>query len=192
MDLNRFDALCESARKGVRCALSALVVVLSTPAIAQVWWDNFPRVVSTTFLSTAQGYGANAAMNGVAQDPDWGLWFTFGNDDGAGGSNTCASFQAAGIVSVAYNTGYGCCMNPINGLQWNSAGYLQPGENALGATVLFYGAGGGTWPLGKPGFLLWLEVEYARPTPPASAASEVPMSRRSSECHARLGTRWRT
>ena len=29
-------------------------------------------------------------------------------------------------------------------------GYLQPGENVLGATVLFYGSGDGTWPLGKP------------------------------------------
>src|ERR1019366_7308342 len=27
-------------------------------------------------------------------------------------------------------------------------GYLQPGENVFGATVLFYGTGDGTWPLG--------------------------------------------
>jgi hypothetical protein len=40
-------------------------------------------------------------------------------------------------------------------------GYLQAGENALGATVLFYGSGDGTWPLGKPGFLFWLEIEQA-------------------------------
>jgi hypothetical protein len=40
-------------------------------------------------------------------------------------------------------------------------GYLQAGENALGATVLFYGSGDGTCPLGKPGFLFWLEIEYA-------------------------------
>jgi alpha-L-rhamnosidase len=39
--------------------------------------------------------------------------------------------------------------------------YLQAGNNILGATVLFYGAGDGTWPLGKPGFLFWLEVEHA-------------------------------
>ena len=39
--------------------------------------------------------------------------------------------------------------------------YLQPGENVLAATVLFYGAGDGTWPLGKPGFLFWLEIEHA-------------------------------
>ena len=31
----------------------------------------------------------------------------------------------------------------------------------IGATVLFYGAGDGTWPLGKPGFLFWLEIEQA-------------------------------
>jgi alpha-L-rhamnosidase len=38
---------------------------------------------------------------------------------------------------------------------------LEPGRNAIGVTVLFYGAGDGTWPLGKPGFLLWLEIEQA-------------------------------
>jgi hypothetical protein len=38
---------------------------------------------------------------------------------------------------------------------------LVPGENILGATVLFYGTGDGTWPLGKPGFLFWLEIEHA-------------------------------
>jgi hypothetical protein len=40
-------------------------------------------------------------------------------------------------------------------------GCLQTGENVLGATVLFYGTGDGTWPLGKPGFLFWLEIEHA-------------------------------
>jgi len=39
--------------------------------------------------------------------------------------------------------------------------HLQPGENALAATVMFYGAGDGTWPLGKPGLLFWLEIEHA-------------------------------
>ncbi len=39
--------------------------------------------------------------------------------------------------------------------------FLQPGENVFGATVLFYGTGDGTWPLGKPGFLFWLEIEQA-------------------------------
>ncbi len=38
---------------------------------------------------------------------------------------------------------------------------LQAGENVLGATVLFYGHGEGTWPIGKPGFLCWLELEHA-------------------------------
>lgn len=40
-------------------------------------------------------------------------------------------------------------------------GCLQTGENVLGATVLFYGTGDGTWPLGKPGFLFSLEIEHA-------------------------------
>ena len=37
----------------------------------------------------------------------------------------------------------------------------RPGRNVLGVTVLFYGHGDGTWPLGKPGFLFWLEIEHA-------------------------------
>lgn len=37
---------------------------------------------------------------------------------------------------------------------------LQAGENVIGATVLFYGHGDGTWPFGKPGFLFWLELEH--------------------------------
>ena len=38
---------------------------------------------------------------------------------------------------------------------------LQAGVNVLGATVLFYGQGDGTSPLGKPGFLFWLEIEQS-------------------------------
>ena len=38
---------------------------------------------------------------------------------------------------------------------------LHEGKNVLGATVLFYGVGDGTWPIGKPGFLFWLEIEHA-------------------------------
>ncbi len=36
---------------------------------------------------------------------------------------------------------------------------VRPGRNVIGATVLFYGQGDGTWPAGKPGFMLWLEIE---------------------------------
>jgi hypothetical protein len=38
---------------------------------------------------------------------------------------------------------------------------LNAGSNAIGAQVLFYGQGDGTWPMGKPGFLFWLEIETA-------------------------------
>jgi hypothetical protein len=39
-------------------------------------------------------------------------------------------------------------------------GALRNGRNVIGATVLFYGQGDGTWPMGKPGFLFWLEIEH--------------------------------
>lgn len=38
--------------------------------------------------------------------------------------------------------------------------HLRAGRNVIGATVLFYGVGDGTWPIGKPGFLFWLEIEH--------------------------------
>jgi hypothetical protein len=38
---------------------------------------------------------------------------------------------------------------------------MHLGENVLGATVLYYGHGEGTWPFGRPGFLFWLELEHA-------------------------------
>ncbi|MBK8858648.1 MAG: alpha-L-rhamnosidase N-terminal domain-containing protein [Opitutaceae bacterium] len=39
--------------------------------------------------------------------------------------------------------------------------HLRAGENVLAVTVLYYGHGDGTWPLGKPGFLCRLELEDA-------------------------------
>jgi alpha-L-rhamnosidase len=36
---------------------------------------------------------------------------------------------------------------------------LKEGENVIGAEVLYYGLGDGTWPIGKPGFLFNLDVE---------------------------------
>lgn len=38
---------------------------------------------------------------------------------------------------------------------------LQQGDNAIGATVLYYGFGDGTWPAGKAGFIFRLDVAYA-------------------------------
>lgn len=38
---------------------------------------------------------------------------------------------------------------------------LQTGDNILGVTLLHYGVGEGTWPMGRPGFLFWLEIEHA-------------------------------
>ena len=118
LNLNRLVALGGRPRLRVGCALLALV---AAPGFSQVWWDNFPRVVSTSSLSVAQAYGANAAMNGVATDPAWGLWFSYGNDNGAAASNTCASFKAAGIVSLGYNEGYGQPASPIVELLWDAS-----------------------------------------------------------------------
>ncbi len=38
---------------------------------------------------------------------------------------------------------------------------LQPGKNSLGVQVLYYGHGDGSWPVGKPGLLFWLELEFS-------------------------------
>ena len=38
---------------------------------------------------------------------------------------------------------------------------LDAGPNTLGAQVLFFGQGDGTWPTGKCGFIFRLEIEFA-------------------------------
>ena len=38
---------------------------------------------------------------------------------------------------------------------------LDAGENVIGATVLFFGHGDGTWPMGLPGFIFQLKIEHA-------------------------------
>ncbi len=40
-------------------------------------------------------------------------------------------------------------------------GHLRSGRNVIGASVLFYGQGDGTWVAGKPGFLFHLDLEWA-------------------------------
>jgi len=39
--------------------------------------------------------------------------------------------------------------------------FLKPGPNVIGSTVLYYGSGDGTWPIGKPGFIFYLEMEFS-------------------------------
>jgi alpha-L-rhamnosidase len=37
---------------------------------------------------------------------------------------------------------------------------LTAGENVIGTTVLYFGHGDSTWPMGRPGFIFKLEIEY--------------------------------
>jgi alpha-L-rhamnosidase len=39
--------------------------------------------------------------------------------------------------------------------------HLTGKSNTIGATVLYYGFGDGTWPAGKPGFIFKLQIQYA-------------------------------
>jgi len=114
-------SICYSTRLVAAGALFALMAGGGTAAAAANWWDDFPRIADTPSLSTAQAYSATADMNGVANDPGWGLWFTYGSDAGAGASNICSSFQTAGIVSLSYNEAFGQPMAPIVELQWSSS-----------------------------------------------------------------------
>ncbi|MDZ7605647.1 MAG: alpha-L-rhamnosidase N-terminal domain-containing protein [Cyclobacteriaceae bacterium] len=54
---------------------------------------------------------------------------------------------------------------------------LKNGENIIGATVLFYGHGDGTWPIGKAGFIFKLAIEYA------DGSKEDIISDKSWQCH---------
>jgi hypothetical protein len=118
--MNRMVSICRSACSLACCVLFALMCSDATTAMSAVWWDDFPRVVSSPSVSDAQAYSATADLNGVANDPGWGLWFTYGNDSGVGASNIRSNFQAAGIVSLSYNEAYGQLIAPIVELQWSS------------------------------------------------------------------------
>ena len=62
------------------------------------WWDNFPRIVSTSNVQTALAYNANISITSAQQDPGWGL---YGQKVGESPSLTQA-FNAAGIKSIGY------------------------------------------------------------------------------------------
>lgn len=129
---------CRAAHRGVRrdgchfpqfhwtdiqrrlgAALAFCLMIAASRAGPPAWWDDFPRVVQTRSLSAARAYSANAVIQGAAHDPSWGLWFTFGNDDGLTASNTVARFQSAGIACLSYNEAWGQAANPIVELQWS-------------------------------------------------------------------------
>jgi len=38
---------------------------------------------------------------------------------------------------------------------------LVAGKNVIGIEVLYFGHGDGTWPMGKPGLIFRLDMEYA-------------------------------
>jgi len=60
---------------------------------------------------------------------------------------------------------------------------LKNGENIIGATVLFYGHGDGTWPIGKAGFIFKLDITYS------DGSTEQIVSDKSWQCH--LARSWK-
>ncbi len=60
--------------------------------------------------------------------------------------------------------------------------FLRKGRNAIGSTVLFYGHGDGTSPLGKPGFIVLLNITCTDGTTLTVASNE--------RWHALLATSW--
>jgi len=107
------------AEKFYVVGIFVLICCDTTSVFSAVWWDNFPRVAAVTSLSSAQTYSATAAINAVANDPGWGLWFTYESDSGVAASNVCASYQAAGIISLSYNESFGQMVAPIAELKWS-------------------------------------------------------------------------
>ena len=101
----------------LKLALAFFVLPLATEAAPRSWWDDFPRVVGSSSLPSARDYHASAAMNSVANDPGWGLWFAHATD---AGSSTRRSFEAAGVRSLSYNESFGEGFAPIAELQWDA------------------------------------------------------------------------
>ena len=60
---------------------------------------------------------------------------------------------------------------------------LIRGENVIGATVLYYGYGDGTWPVGKPGFIFFLKITFV------DGAEQTIISDESWDCH--LARSWK-
>jgi len=65
----------------------------------------------------------------------------------------------------------------------NLTSALKTGENIIGATVLFYGHGDGTWPIGKAGFIFKLDIQFS------DGSSEQIISDSSWNCH--LARSWK-
>ncbi|MHB9035886.1 MAG: hypothetical protein ACYC64_04415 [Armatimonadota bacterium] len=96
--------------------ISSLTARTYTPNSVQrgQWWDELPRAVATGSLQTALDYHANMAMNKVAEDPNWGLWFT--NVYASADNATRQTFESAGIRSIGYREGFGEIHNVVTEL----------------------------------------------------------------------------
>jgi hypothetical protein len=62
------------------------------------WWDDFPRIVSTSNIQTAQYYNANICLTSGQQDPGWGLYGQKVSEN----RQITDDFAAAGINSIGY------------------------------------------------------------------------------------------
>lgn len=119
------------------------------------WWDDFPRIVETSSLSTAQYHHANIAMNGVHNDPGWGLWSQ------AIGTNTALrdAFHNAGMKCISYYETFGTSycyfieLGPVNaaGLRSRKTHHWH-WQDYTGGEMNW--AGVHSW---------WDDLEYARP-----------------------------
>ncbi len=86
--------------------MALVVLALAVPlcrAQATPWWDDFPRIVETGDLATAQSHHANIGMNAAHNDPGWGLWSQ------KIGMNTAKSdaFHNAGLKNISYYETFG-------------------------------------------------------------------------------------
>ena len=58
-------------------------------------------------------------MNGVANDPGWGLWFTYGNDNGAAGATTRPTSRRPALTVSAITRLLVTPYAPIVEFKWN-------------------------------------------------------------------------
>lgn len=72
---------------------------------ATPWWEDWPRIVETLDLTTAQDHHANIGMNAAHNDPGWGLWFQkHGMNDRTW---VYQGFRDAGLKSISYYETFG-------------------------------------------------------------------------------------
>jgi len=129
-----------------RTTIIGLAVLLAgVAASASPWWEDFPRMVDSTSVSTVSNHHGSFAMTGNGNDPAWGTFFQA--DQIRLRSGNIAAFQAAGLKQIYYTETYGQSVALVAELgAWNETDptpvlhHFWNWQNYGGGTIRWLGA----------------------------------------------------